>query len=192
MNASEESIELIKRWEAFRATAYDDGLGNLTIGYGFTDLMPGFRSEWLDQRMSKSEADAILRDVLEEHYASILREYLNDSSVALSDHAFGALCSLAWNVDPHLILKSELMGHIVDGHFREAADAFLDWIYVHVDGEPEIWKGLVKRRVAERDLFLLRPHDSRTVRAEPVPTCEPIPPNTKSFNALKDYVPPTL
>jgi len=131
---------LIKRWEAFRAEAYDDGFGNLTIGYGFTEEMPGFKDRY----------------------------------------AFGALCSLAWNVGPSAVLSSTLMKRIEASDYEGAANRFMDWIYVRKDGTPSISKGLVLRRVAERDLFRRSPSRSMAVDVDPVPvfgvTTHSVPP----------------
>ena len=71
-------------------------------------------------------------------------------AVAVSDNEFGALASFAFNLGAGNLRSSTLLKKLNAGDRAGAADQFTRWVYA--DGK--MLPGLVKRRAAERALFL--------------------------------------
>jgi len=138
------AARFVAKWEGFLATAYLDTIASpavWTIGYGHTgpDVRPG-------QRISKARALALLAKDL--RFAA--RAVARCIHVPLTARQRIALISLAFNCGPGAVDGSTLQRELNAGHYRRAADCFLDW--VHADGE--VIEGLVNRRKAERWMFL--------------------------------------
>ena len=88
MNISEDGISFLKRWERFRSTPYNDGYGNMTIGYGHV-ILPGEKFT----QLTEAEAAAILaKDAA--WAASVVSQLVR---VPLSQSQFDALVSLVFN-----------------------------------------------------------------------------------------------
>ena len=67
-----------------------------------------------------------------------------------TENQFSAMVSLAYNIGPgNFINSSVLVNHMLD-KFEEAADCFLLWD----KAGGRVLDGLVRRRNAERDLYL--------------------------------------
>lgn len=142
-------MSLIKTFEGLRLSAYRCPAGVWTIGYGHTgpDVRPGMR-------ISEAEASALLRGDLDRFESGV--------SVALdtaptTDNQFAAMVSLAFNTGfgdvkrgiPGFLTSTVLRQHRAVNTQRAAA-AFLLW----VKGGGKTLPGLVRRRTAERALYL--------------------------------------
>ncbi|MBV8645110.1 MAG: lysozyme [Candidatus Eremiobacteraeota bacterium] len=142
MNAA--GLALIKEFEGLELRAYPDpGTGGdpWTIGYGHTgpDVHPGLT--W-----TQAQADAALKRDLERFEKGV-----NDSiSRALNSNQFSALVSFTYNVGIGALRESTLLKLVNAGDFTGAADQFGKW----VNGGNGPLPGLVRRRTAERALFL--------------------------------------
>ncbi len=71
-------------------------------------------------------------------------------TVPVTQQQFDAMVSLAFNVGAHAFSKSTLVRKLNAGDVRGAADEFLRWN----KAGGQVLDGLVRRRRAERDLFL--------------------------------------
>lgn len=71
-------------------------------------------------------------------------------NVPLTQNQFDALVSLAYNIGPHAFEASTLLKKLNVGDYYAAAEQFLRWD----KSKGQILKGLVKRRAAEKKLFL--------------------------------------
>jgi len=155
-----EGRALIKEAERLSLKAYRCPAGVLTIGWGHTgDVKPG--------------------DVITEHQAEAILDVDLDTSeqivldvvyVSLSDNQFSALVSFVFNVgkgrpagtlgpddkgkDGFVYLKSgkpsSMLRKLNASDYTGAAAEFLSWKYA----AGRVLPGLVKRRAAERELFL--------------------------------------
>lgn len=152
---SQNGIELLKAHEGLRLRAYDDLRpnvkleegddveGTVTIGYGhIRTARPG-------QEITAAEAELLLRDDLKRFERGV-NELAYECRVCLRQHEFDALVSFAFNVGMKALEDSTLWARICAGRLEEAADEFLRWRFSKGRELP----GLVKRRVAERSLFL--------------------------------------
>lgn len=151
MNYSDELVDFVKAWEGLSLTAYDDGGGVWTNGYGHTaDVQPG-------DTCTREQAEKWLRDDLSEA-ASLVDEWFQP---ALAQEEFDALTSIVENVGPGRIggkdgiiwLKSgqhsTLLRRINERNFPAAAGEFLRW---NRQGN-RVVTGLSKRRKAEKAMF---------------------------------------
>jgi lysozyme len=144
---NDASLNLIKKWEGFRAKAYQDSVGVWTIGYGTTvnagvgiDPKPG---------MCITEDQAIgYLDVTVTKFASNVTKVLKKPANA---NEFGAMVSLAYNIGPGAFSRSSVLRLFNSGNKKEAADAFLLWN----KAGGKVLRGLTNRRNDERALFLL-------------------------------------
>lgn len=142
MLISRNGIELIKRFEGCKLTAYKCPAGVLTIGYGHTgdDVTEGLT-------ISQEDAnDLLFDDVLcFENGVNNLVEGLD-----LSQGMFDALVCFAYNVGLTNLKKSTLLKLLKDGKVLEASEEFVKWN----KSNGKVLDGLTKRRAAEADLFL--------------------------------------
>ena len=140
MNISEAGIQLIKKFEGCSLKAYKCPAGIWTIGYGHTS---GVKE---GQTITKKEAEAYLKQdlITFETFVS------NLVTVAINQNQFDALVSFCYNLGPGNLRSSTLLKRINAGDFNGAAEQFDRWVYA---GGKKL-SGLVKRRAAEKALFL--------------------------------------
>jgi GH24 family phage-related lysozyme (muramidase) len=137
---NQTGLNLIKDFEGCLLTAYDDGVGILTIGYGHTQGV-----SW-GQTITQTQAEELLAQDLKYFEQSVA----NLVKVTLTDNQFAALVSLAFNIGTGAFAHSTLLRLLNQNQYQAAADQFLRW----VNGGGKEIAGLVRRRKAERDLFL--------------------------------------
>ncbi|MCS2168054.1 lysozyme [Scandinavium manionii] len=140
MNVSENGLELIKRFEGCRLAAYQDSVGVLTIGYGHT------RGVKRGDRITQAQADEFLAQDAAGAAADVGRRV----NVPLSQNQFDALVSFTFNLGDGNLKSSTLLRRLNEGNYRAAADQFGRWVFA---GDI-LLEGLVKRREAEKSLFL--------------------------------------
>ena len=148
MHISERGLELIKHFEGFRANAYKCPASVWTIGYGHTsEAGPPVVREGM--RITEPEATAMLRRDVERYERAVTAAVTRKPTQA----QFDALVSFCYNVGPGALRKSSVLRHFNAGNIPAAADAFRSWN----KGGGKVLKGLVRRREAERELFLSEP-----------------------------------
>lgn len=164
MKISRAGIELIKRWEGCRLTAYRDSVGVLTIGYGHTSAA-GDPVVTAASKITQQEAEDILvRDLVK--YEAAVQKALSRSP---TQPQFDAMTSLCFNIGGGAFAKSSIVKKFNAGDVQGAADAFL--LYRKAGGQ--VLKGLVNRREDERKLFLTPV--SKPAPVPPPPDVEPPP-----------------
>jgi lysozyme len=142
MKINEAGKALIKRFEGLRLDAYRCPAGVATIGYGSTGphvrmgmtITPGEAERLLDQDLARFEAGVT---------AMI-------GNVPTSEDEFSAMVSLAFNVGLQAFATSTLLKRHKAGNKMGAANAFLSWVFAN----KKRLTGLVRRREAERELYL--------------------------------------
>ncbi len=139
---NDAGLELIKGFEGLRLLPYQDSAGVWTIGYGRTRGITAHTG-----RITKEQAETFLRDdldIAEKEVSTLIK-------VPLTDNEFSALVSLVFNAgsEPLLMTLGKMLN---DRAYVAAACQFPRWIYV----KGQISKGLVRRRDAEKKLFLSR------------------------------------
>lgn len=146
MNINKATIDLVKDFEGCKLTAYRDPIGVWTIGYGTTARAGLGIIPTGGMTITQAEADQLLADGLNK-FADQIRPMIN---AGLNDNQFGACVSLAYNIGAHAFGTSSALKHINAGDYDKAANAILLWN----KAGGKVLKGLVRRREAERKLFL--------------------------------------
>ena len=146
MNINKATLDLVKSFEGCKLTAYRDPIGIWTIGYGTTARAGLGIIPTGGMTITQAEADQLLADGLNK-FADQIRPMI---TADLNDNQFGACVSLAYNVGVYGFGRSTVLEKINDGDYSKAADAILLWN----KAGGKVLKGLVRRREAERKLFL--------------------------------------
>lgn len=136
MRTSQKGIDLIKEFEGCRLDAYKCPAGVWTIGYGHT---AGVTS---GQKISSAQAEAYLRADLEK-YEKKVEKY--ESRYCWTQNEFDAMVSFAYNVGSIDKLTA-------NGTRTKAVIA--EKILLYNKAGEKVLTGLVRRRKAERELFL--------------------------------------
>ncbi len=145
MAISQVGINLITSFEDLRLAAYDDGVGVWTIGYGTTVYPNGIRVKRGDS-CTKVQAMSFFQHDLRRFEALINQAV----KVVVNQNQFDALVSLAYNIGEAAFKGSTLVKQLNAGNSKAAADQFTVWN----KGKGKVLGGLVRRRAAERALFL--------------------------------------
>lgn len=155
---SAAGIAMIKQFEGLRTTAYKDGGGIWTIGYGHTSdanfkVTPG-------STITEQRAEELLRLDLREAERAV------DTlvTVSLNDNQFAALVSFVFNVGTGAFAKSTLLKKLNKGDYASVPGELLKWVN---DNGKKV-SGLVNRRNAEGGLWVKGSFvSSASVPAEP-------------------------
>lgn len=142
MTSINKALELIKQFEGCKLTAYPDNGGRITIGWGSTGpditLPLAWNQQQADDRLQEDVKKA--SDVV----TSLVKVPLNDNQKA-------ALIDFVYNLGGWNFRKSGLLKALNAYEYSTAADQLLLWVKQGAYTLP----GLVKRRQAERALFML-------------------------------------
>lgn len=150
MNINQETIDLVKRFEGLRLKAYRDSVGVLTIGYGTTSRAGIDVTVFEGMEITEQQAEEYLRKALEKFADKIIPHF----KYTPSNNQFGAMLSLAYNIGTTAFIKSTCLKRFNSGDVEGAAEA-LTW-FKKAGGK--VLRGLVRRRAAERELFLSDNH----------------------------------
>lgn len=140
MKASNQGKNLIKEAEGLRLDAYLCPAGIPTIGWGHTKGV----------KMGQHITTAMAEDMLVEDIAPIER-LLNSLKINFRQEQFDALTSWIFNLGSGKFKGSTMYKLILaDAKDEEITDSLIKWTY---SGNQQL-PGLMKRRVAEANLFI--------------------------------------
>lgn len=141
MKTSENGISFIKTFESCRLKAYKDSGNITTIGWGHTE--PGLK---MGTVWTQEQADG--------HFVTDLQSFENWVNklvmAELTQNEFDALVDFTYNCGSGALQHSHLLKDLNAGNKGLAATQFKRWAMVN----GKIIDGLMKRRLAERALFL--------------------------------------
>ncbi|WP_447781025.1 lysozyme [Pseudomonas plecoglossicida] len=140
MRTSQRGLSLIKSFEGLRLQAYQDSVGVWTIGYGTT------RGVKAGMKISKEQAERMLLNDVKRFEPEVQRLI----TVPLSQNQWDALMCFTYNLGAANLESSTLLRKLNAGDYAGAADQFCRW----VKAGGKVLPGLVRRRAAERDMFL--------------------------------------
>jgi lysozyme len=140
-------LDLIKRWEGLRLTAYQDSVGIWTIGYGHT-AEAGPPAPKAGMKITEQEATDLLARDLGQYERAVTKAI----SVAPTSNQFAAMTSLCYNIGPANFATSTVVKLVNAGDPRGAAEAFLRWN----KAGGKVLAGLTHRREDEKKLFLTK------------------------------------
>ena len=135
---------LIKSFEGKRLSAYDDGVGVWTIGYGTIKYPNGVKVKKGDV-CTDAQADQYFNNDLvkfENSVNSLVK-------VSLTQNQFDALVSFAYNLGATNLANSTLLKKLNAKDYKGAAAEFPKWN----KAGGKIMAGLTRRRLAEQELF---------------------------------------
>lgn len=140
MKISNNGIDLIKSFEGLRLKAYKDSVGVPTIGYGHT------KNVKMGDVISLKTAEQFLLDdirIFEEGVLALVK-------IEITQNMFDALVSFSFNLGLGNLAKSTLLKKINSKLFKEAGNEFVRWN----KAGGVVLKGLTRRRLLEKELFL--------------------------------------
>ncbi len=136
---SKKGIELIKKYEGLRLTAYKCPAGVWTIGYGHTK---GVKE---GQKITNSQAEELLKEDLR-----VFENGVNKWNLQINQYQFDALVSFAFNLGLANLGKSTLLKKVqANPQDKTIKDEFLKW--VNAGGRK--LEGLVRRRNEEAEMY---------------------------------------
>lgn len=172
------AISLAKEFEGCRLEAYPDpvhGWKVATIGYGATGPAICQGSCW-----TQAQANADLAHRMT-GYGEIVDRLVTES---LNDEPKAALCDFAYNEGEGSLARSTLLVKLNAGDLQGAADEFPKWDM----GGGHVLEDLVRRRDAEKALFLL----GANFAAPPIPLPLPQPLPQPELVPAPEENPPTV
>ena len=143
---NERGIEMVKSFEGLALRPYVCAGGVNSVGYGCTVSRTGGPFNLDMEPISEAEAETLLIRDLESSEGWVRRLI----KTRLSANSFSTLTSFTFNVGAGALQRSTLRMKLNRGEFQKAADEFPKW---RMAGG-RILAGLVRRRAAERALFL--------------------------------------
>lgn len=148
MKLSDVGRSTLIREEGKRLVAYRDHIGKWTIGVGQTTIRgrPVQEGDRLTEQEFAAELDARIAE-----FEVAINAYVK---VPLNQVQFDALFIWAWNVGIAAMRDSTLVQKLNDGDYAGAADQFLVWNKVTIDGVKRSDPLILERRKRERSLFL--------------------------------------
>jgi lysozyme len=142
-------IDLIKRFEGFRAEPYRCPAGVPTIGYGATFYPDGKRVTMADKLITESAASDLLKNMLT-RFEQYVDSYCVDT---VTQNQFDALVSFCYNLGPANLKASTLLKKVNRNPNDPTIRAeFAKW----TKAGGKTLRGLVTRRNAEADLYFTK------------------------------------
>jgi len=154
---SRSAVELIMAFEGFRSEAARLDDGRWTIGYGHT------RTAREGSKITEADAEALLLyDLIQIGHA------VNEHVYApITQNQYDALVSFVFNIGERAFRGSPTLRRLNEGRPLDAALAMELWRKADLDGERIVVDALVRRRAAEKALFL-KPMEGWTPAPTPV------------------------
>jgi GH24 family phage-related lysozyme (muramidase) len=143
---SESGLARIRQSEAFMARPYDDGAGNLTIGYGHL-IRAG---ENYSAGITEAAADTLFR----QDVARVVNPALDRITIELTQNQVDALGSFIFNVGTGGFLKN-ILSYLNSGDLEATTSHMLQFITGRdaKTGTRRVLRGLLTRRQFEVALF---------------------------------------
>jgi GH24 family phage-related lysozyme (muramidase) len=182
---SRAGVELIKSFEGLRTAAARLPDGRWTLGYGHTF------SAREGARVTQEDADALLRfDLL-----PVVDSINNLVLTPLNQNQFDALVSFCFNIGAENFAQSTVLKRINEGRMSEAALAMDSWRSAEFNGETYVLAPLIRRRAAEKNLFLTPEEISHQAAmlgrpVEDVPAAPVRAPDVSYINPYAQATPP--
>ena len=149
-NIPKQAIALIKEFEGYSSTVYNDGVGVATIGYGTTVYPNGARVRFGDRPITEAEAIIYSNNDLRNFWDTLVRTI--PFWKEMTDNQRSALLSFAYNLGAHFYNSngfSTISGSLARKNWGKIPDDFL--LYVNPGSSVEA--GLTRRRRREGDLW---------------------------------------
>lgn len=160
MKTGARGIALIKHFEGLRLKPYQCSADVWTIGYGHTSVLgttPKVGPE--SPPISEAQAETILHRDL-----GVIEQAINRCVTApVNQHQYDAIASWVFNLGEANMAASTWLARLNAGDYVGAAEAMTWWN----KAGGKVLAGLVRRREAEKALFLEPPLVDHVARAKP-------------------------
>ena len=147
MKISSNGIELIKQFEGLSLKPYLDAVNIPTIGFGNTYYPDGKKVTLQDKEITEEKAFEILEYIANKDFGSNINKVVK---VPLNQNQFDSLVSFSYNIGTKNFNWSTLLKKLNLSDYQGSSLEFARW---NKSGE-KVLSGLVKRRLAEKELFL--------------------------------------
>ncbi|HVK80966.1 MAG TPA: lysozyme, partial [Verrucomicrobiae bacterium] len=137
-------LALIQEFEGFRADPGALPDGNWVVGYGHV--------RHRDPGAKVSQGDAV--DLLARDLVPVIQTVNKEVTTPLTQSQFDALVSFAFSIGAEPFAKSQVLRRVNQGTFLAAGCAMEAWRKADVNGDLVVSEALVRRRAAEKALFL--------------------------------------
>lgn len=144
IDSNSKAEYIIKSFEGLRLQPYYCPAGLKTIGWGH--VIKEYEQQQMSDGISQEHADYLLEQDIEQAKYAIYRH----CRVPLNYSQEGALISFVFNCGAGAFQASSLRQKLLRGEYLSAADEFPKWVYARGIK----LKGLVRRRLLERTVFL--------------------------------------
>jgi len=153
---SKKGVDFIKDYEAFHANQYDDGVGVATIGYGTTesDVKP------LPSHVTKAQAESLLARALAARYEPAVNAANKRYGLNLNQNEFDALVSFVYNLGPGSVGQASRFNTLQKALASKNRQRIAEALPLYSNPGSSVHAGLLKRRKAERNMFLNGTYDS--------------------------------
>ena len=142
MEISQICLDLIKKWEGCKLTAYKCPAGVWTIGYGSTFYEDGTKIKEGD-KISLQRAEELLM-----HEVTMICNRL--PNLAINQNQMDAICSFIYNVGIGAFIRSTLYSLMrKNPNDPKIGDEFLKW----KKAGGKVLRGLLNRRIDEKTLY---------------------------------------
>ena len=144
LSISQNGINLIKRWEGFNSTAYQDTKGVWTIGYGTTSAVKSITGTEIYKGLTITEetAEEWLILSLNKYFVPRVNKYNN--IYKWTQNEFDALCSFAYNLGS--------IDELVQNGTRKKSE-LTSYMKLYYNSGGKKSQGLINRRNDEVELF---------------------------------------
>jgi lysozyme len=154
MQMSTHGLELLEKWEGFKANVYKDSAGLPTIGVGHlltkSELSSGkITISGLPVQYSNGLTDQQVLDLLSQDVKPAEQAVTNNVKVPLNQNQFDALVSFTFNVGVGAFTSSTLLKVLNQQQYTEVPTQLLRW--TRAGGQ--VVQGLVNRRQNEINLW---------------------------------------
>jgi len=141
-----KGLNLIKKYEGFKASPYKCPAGIPTIGYGATYYPNGTKVKLTDKPVTQREADTMLLNMLK-HYEQGVDSFTTDK---VNQNQFDALVSIAYNIGLQALKGSTLIRKVnLDPNDKTIKNEFMRW----TKANGKVLDGLLARRKEEAELY---------------------------------------
>lgn len=142
MKIGTKGINLIKKWESCRLTAYKCPADKWTIGWGNTFYEDGTKVKEGD-KISTQRAEELFNNLV----TKFERIVTKNIKVTINQNQFDALMSHTWNTG-----GSNTLFELIN---RKSKDSYIrDWFETkYITVNKKLYKGLVNRRKEEANLY---------------------------------------
>lgn len=143
---NKRGLDLIKSFEGFSSEPYKCVAGIWTIGFGSIYGGNAKRITSKHKSITKKEASKLMkRDIRATEY-----KICKLIKVPITPNQFSSLCSFVYNIGSGAFQRSTARMKLNRSNYEGCADELLRWKYA----KKRVIPGLLRRREAERELFL--------------------------------------